>query len=154
MAKATAPKTEIADVFAFPAMDAAPYADQFRTFAEQGMAKSKEAYDQVKTSMEDAQKTVETTVETAQKHGSKVSLTTINMMRANTEAGFAHLEKLIGAKTVAEALELQSAFLRKQTELAVDQAKEFQTVSKDAFDALSAPVKEVTEKAIASVKAA
>ena len=95
MAKAATPKTETADVFAFPAMDAAPFADQFRSFAEQGMAKSKEAYDQVKASVEDAQKTVETTVETAQEHGSKVSLTAINMMRANTEAGFAHLEKLL-----------------------------------------------------------
>ncbi|WP_421853883.1 phasin family protein [Oricola sp.] len=154
MAKAAAPKTETADVFAFPAMDAAPFADQFRSFAEQGIAKSKETFEQVRASMEDAQKSVETAVETAQGQNSKVTLTAIGMMRTNVEAGFSHLEKLVGVKTFAEAVELQSAFLRKQTELAVDQAKEFQTVSRDALEALSAPVKEAADKAAASIKAA
>ena len=70
MAKA-AQKTVTADVFAFPAMDSAPFADQFRTFAEDSMAKSKEAYDKMKSSVEDAQKTMETTMETAQAQGSK-----------------------------------------------------------------------------------
>lgn len=153
MAKA-AQKTESADVFAFPALDAAPYADQFRTFAEEGMSKSKEAYDKVKTSMEDAQKTVESTMETAQTQSSKVSQAAINAMRANTEAGFAHFEKLLGVKSLAEVFEIQSAFVRKQAEMAVDQAKEMQTVSKDAIDAMSAPVKAATEKAMASIKAA
>ena len=154
MAKAANQTTETADVFAFPAMDAAPFADQFRTFAEQGLAKSKEAYETMKTSVEDAQKTVETTMETAQAQSSKLSLAAINAMRANTEAGFSHLEKLIGVKSLAEAFEIQSAFVRKQAEMAVDQAKEMQTVSKEAVDALSAPVKAATEKAMASIKAA
>ena len=154
MAKAANQTTESADVFAFPAMDAAPFADQFRTFAEQGLAKSKEAYDTMKTSVEDAQKTVETTMETAQAQSSKLSLAAINAMRANTEASFSHLEKLIGVKSLAEAFEIQSAFVRKQAEMAVDQAKEMQTVSKEAVDALSAPVKAATEKAMASIKAA
>jgi phasin len=154
MAKAANQTTETADVFAFPAMDAAPFADQFRTFAEQGLAKSKEAYETMKTSVEDAQKTVETTMETAQAQSSKLSLAAINAMRANTEASFSHLEKLIGVKSLAEAFEIQSAFVRKQAEMAVDQAKEMQTVSKEAVDALSAPVKAATEKAMASIKAA
>lgn len=154
MAKATPQNTESADVFAFPAMDAAPFADQFRSFAEQGLAKSKEAYDTMKSSVEDAQKTIESTMETAQTQNSKVSLTAINAMRANAEAGFAHLEKLVGVKSLAEAFEVQSSFVRKQAELAVDQAKELQTVSKEAVDALSAPVKAATEKAMASIKAA
>jgi phasin len=142
------------DVFAFPGMDAAPFADQFRSFAEQGLAKSKEAYETMKSSMEEAQKSVETAVEAAQSQNSKLSLTAINAMRANSEAGFAHLEKLAGVKTLAEAFEVQSAFFRKQAEVAVDQAKEMQTVSKEAVDALSAPVKAATEKAMASIKAA
>ena len=153
MAKA-AQKTETADVFAFPAMDTAPFADQFRTFAEDGMAKSKEAYDKMKSSVEDAQKTVESTMETVQAQNSKLSLTAINAMRANSEAGFAHLEKLVGVKTLAEAMEVQSAFLRKQAEMAVDQAKEMQSASQEAFEALSAPAKAATEKAMASIKAA
>jgi phasin len=154
MAKAATENTDTADVFAFPAMDAAPFADQFRSFAEQGLAKSKEAYDSMKSSMEDAQKTIETTVETAQAQNAKLSMAAINAMRANTEAGFAHLEKLVGVKSLAEAFEIQSAFVRKQAEMAVDQAKEMQTASKEAVDALSAPVKAATEKAMASVKAA
>ena len=153
MAKA-AQKTTTADVFAFPAMDTAPFADQFRTFAEDSMAKSKEAYDKMKSSVEDAQKTVETTMETAQAQSSKLSLAAINAMRANTEAGFSHLEKMLGVKTLAEAMEVQTAFMRKQTEMAVDQAKDMQAASQEAFEALSAPAKAATEKAMASMKAA
>ncbi|MFZ2100201.1 MAG: phasin family protein [Oricola sp.] len=146
--------TDTADVFAFPAIDAAPFADQFRTVAEQGLAKSKEAYETMKSSMEEAQKTVESAMETAKAQSDKLSMTAIGAMRANAEAGFAHMEKLLGVKTLAEAFEIQSAFVRKQAEMAVDQAKEMQAVSKDAFDALSAPVKAATEKAMASMKAA
>jgi phasin len=153
MAKTTQ-KTDTADVFAFPAVDGGPIADQFRTMAEQGLAKSKEAYETAKTSMEDAQKTLENSLETAQSHGSKLSLTAIGAMRSNAESSFAHLENLVGVKTLAEAFEIQSAFVRKQAELAVDQAKEMQVASKDAFDAMSAPVKEATEKAMSSIKAA
>lgn len=147
-------KTETADVFSFPTMENTPFAGQFRSFAEDGLAKSKEAYEQMKTNMEDAQKTIESTMETAQAQTSKFSLTAIGAMRANAEAGFAHLEKMVGVKTLAEALEIQSAFVRSQAEMAVDQAKEMQSVSQEAFTALSAPVKEATEKAMASVKAA
>ena len=154
MAKAATQTTETADVFAFPAMNAAPFADQFRSFAEQGLAKSKEAYDTMKSSMEDAQKTVETTMETAQTQSSKLSLAAINAMRANTEATFAHFEKLVGVKSLAEAFEIQSAFVRQQAELAVDQAKEMQAASKEAVDAISAPVKAATEKAMATFKVA
>jgi hypothetical protein len=61
---------------------------------------------------------------------------------------------LLGVKTLAEAMEVQTAFLRKQTEMAVDQAKGMQAASQEAFEALSAPAKAATEKAMASIKAA
>lgn len=154
MAKAPNKNSETPDAFSFPNMDAGPFADQFRSIAEQGLAKSKEAYESLKSSVEEAQKALEDTMATAQSHNSKLSLTAINAMRANTEAGFAFMEKLVGAKTLAEAFEIQSAYVRQQAELAVNQAKEMQSASKDAVDALSAPVKAATEKAMSSIKGA
>ena len=142
------------DAFAFPQMDTAPFADQFRTMTEQGLTKSKEAYDTMKAGFEDAQKTMESTMETAQQHSSKMTLAAINAMRANTEMGFAHLEKLVGVKTIAEAFEVQTAYFRKQAEMSVDQAKEMQSASKEALDAVSAPAKEQAEKAMETVKTA
>lgn len=151
MAK-TAQKTQTSDVFAFPGVENVPFADQFRSMAEQSMSQSKEAYDTMKTSVEEAQKAVETTMESAQNYGSKMSLSAINAMRANAELGFAHMEKLVGVKTLAEAFEVQTSYFRKQAELAADQAKEWQDSSKEAFEAVSAPAKAQAEKAMATVK--
>jgi hypothetical protein len=138
----------------FPTMDGAPFADQFRTFAEEGMAKSKEAYDKMKSSVEEAQKTIENTMETAQAQNSKLSLDRDQRDARQHRSRLLSLEKLLGVKTLAEAIEVQSAFMRKQAEMAVDQAKEMQAVSQEAFEALSAPAKAATEKAMASIKAA
>ena len=55
-------------------------------------------------------------------------------MRANAEASFAHLEALVGAKSLSEVVELQTSFLRQRVETAVEQAKEFQAVATKAAD--------------------
>ena len=112
----------------FPSFDASKATDQVRAFAEKGIEQSKEVYAKVKTGAEEAQKALESTYETAKSVGSDLSLKTIAALRTNTEAGFSHLEALVGAKSLSEVIELQTAFLRKSVETAVEQAKELQTV--------------------------
>ncbi len=94
------------------------------------------------------------TFETAKTVSSDLSLKTISAFRANAEAGFAHLEALVGAKTLSEVVELQTAFLRKRVETSVEQAKEFQAVASKAAEQVSAPIKTVFEKAVKELKVA
>lgn len=143
---------QTADAFSIPAFDPTAVTDQVREFAEKGVAQSKEAYTKIQDQAEAAQKTLETTFETAQSNTAALSLKALAALRANTEASFAHIEALIGVKSFGEVIELQSAFVRKQAEAITGQAKEFQAVATKAVEEISAPVKSAVEKAIKDVK--
>lgn len=147
-------KTKTAETIEFPAFDASKMTDQFRTFAEKGVEQSKEVYAKLKDGAEEAQKALETSFETAKSAGSEVSLAMISALRTNAEAGFAHIEKLIGAASLAEVIELQTAFVRAQAEKFADQAKDMQTVATKAAEKVSAPVKAAFDKAMKDVKSA
>jgi phasin len=138
----------------FPTFDAEKATDQIRAFAEKGVEQSKEAYAKLKTGAETTQKALETTFEQAKSTGSEFSLKSIAAARANAEAGFAHLEALVGAKSLSEVIELQTAFLRKAVETAVEQVKDFQTASTKAAEEVSKPLKDVFEKTVKELKVA
>ncbi|MBZ9737097.1 phasin [Mesorhizobium sp. CA18] len=154
MSKTTAKSAETIENVEFPSFDASKATDQIRAFAEKGVEQSKEAYAKLKTGAEETQKVLESTYETAKTVSSDVSLKTIAALRANAEVSFSHLEALVGAKTLSEVVELQTSFLRKRVEMAVEQAKEFQTVATKAVEDVSKPVKSAFEKAMKDVKAA
>jgi phasin len=146
--------TKTAETVEFPTFDADKATDQFRAFAEKGVEQSKEAYAKLKTGAESAQKSMEASFETAKAAGSELSLKSIAAMRSNTEAGFSHLEALIGAKSLSEVIELQTSFMRKQIESAVEQAKDFQAVSTKAAADVSKPFKDAIEKSMKELKVA
>ncbi len=147
-------KSQKYETFEFPSFDMSNVTDQFRAYAEKGIEQSKDMYAKVKDVTEDAQKSVEATLETAKTHGTSMSLKAIDAARANTAAGFSHLESLLKAKTFAEVIELQGAFVRGRFETFADQAKDMQTLATKAFEDAAKPVKTVVEKAMASAKAA
>lgn len=146
------PKT--AENIEFPSFDTSKAADQVRAFAEKGIEQSKETYAKLKTGAEETQKVLETTFEKAKTVGSELSLKTIAALRTNSEASFAHLEALVGAKSLSEVVELQSAFVRKSFESAVEQAKELQVVTSKAAEDVSKPIKDAFEKAVKELKVA
>ncbi len=146
--------TKTAKAAEFPTFDAEKATDQFRAFAEKGVEQSKEAYAKLKTGAETAQKALESTFEQAKSAGSEFSLKSIAAARANAEAGFSHLEALVGAKSLSEVIELQTAFLRKAVETAIEQTKDFQAASTKAVEDVSKPLKDVFEKSVKELKVA
>ncbi|MCV9962890.1 phasin [Pararhizobium sp. BT-229] len=143
-------KTE--DAFSLAAFDPAKVTETFRDFAEKGAAQSKEAYAKMKTAAEDATKTVEATLESAQSGSVELGLKAIEALRTNAENSLSHLEALLGVKSVSELFELQTAFLRKQAELAVEQAKSMQEATRKVAENVTKPGKDAAEKAISSFK--
>ena len=141
------------DVFSIASIDPAKLSESFRDFAEKGAAQTKEAYAKMKEAAEDATKTVEATLESAQAGSVELGLKAIDALRTNAENSLSHMEALLGVKSVAELFELQTAFLRKQAEVAVEQAKSLQETSKKVAEKVSAPGKSAAEKAMKSFKA-
>lgn len=136
------------------AFDTSKTVDQFRVFAEKGVEQSREAYAKLKVGAEEAQKTIESTFETVKAVSGDVSKKAIANMRANADAGFDHLESLIAAKSLSEVIELQTAFLRKNVEMAVEQAKDMQATAAKAAEEVAKPYKGAFDKALKELKVA
>lgn len=140
------------DVFSIAAIDPSKLSESFREFAEKGAAQTKEAYAKMKEAAEDATKTVEATLESAQAGTVELGLKAIDALRTNAENSLSHMEALLGVKSVAELFELQTAFLRKQAEVAVEQARTLQETSKKVAEKVAAPGKSAAEKAMKTFK--
>ncbi|MCJ8520805.1 phasin [Pseudorhizobium tarimense] len=140
------------DVFSFAAFDPAKMTDSFREFAEKGAAQSREAYARMKAAAEDATKTAETTMQSAQAGSVEIGLKAIEALRTNADLSLSHVESLLGLKSVAEFLELQTTYIRKQAELTVEQAKSIQDATRKMADAVSQPSREAAEKAMSAFK--
>jgi phasin len=145
---------KIDDVFSIASIDPSKVSESFREFAEKGAAQSKEAYAKMKEAAEDATKTVEATLESAQAGSVELGLKAIEALRTNAENSLSHMEALLGVKSVSELFELQTAFLRKQAEVVVEQARTLQETSKKVAEKVSAPGKSAAEKAMKSFKTA
>lgn len=142
------------DVFSIASFDPSKLAESFRDFAEKGAQQSKEAYAKLKSAGEEAGKTLEATVQTAQAGSVEIGLKAIDALRVNAESSLSHMEALLGVKSVAEFFELQTSFFRKQAELTVQQAKSLQETTKQVAEKVAKPSKEAAEKAMASFKVA
>lgn len=142
------------DVFSFSAFDPSKFSESFRDFAEKGAAQSKDAYAKMKVAAEEASKTVESTLQSAQAGTVELGLKAIEALRTNAENSLAHMEALLGVKSVAELVELQTAFLRKQAEVTVEQAKAMQETAKKVAETVAKPSKDAAEKAVSTFKAA
>lgn len=143
-----------ADVFEFPTFDMAQMSDGYREMADKSLNQTKEAYAKVKTVSEDATKAIEATLENAQAGTVELSLKAIDAARVNAEHSLSHMEALLGVKTVAQMIELQTSFFRKQAEMMVDQVKIMQEATKKVAEEVSKPVKAVAEKAMDEIKVA
>ena len=142
------------DVFSMASFDPAKMSESFRDFAEKGAAQTKDAYAKMKEAAEDATKTVEATLENAQAGSVELGLKAIDALRTNAENSLSHMEALLGVKSVAELFELQTAFLRKQAEVTVEQAKSMQEATRKVAEQVAAPGKSAAEKAMKGFKAA
>lgn len=145
---------ETAETIEFPTFDASKATDQIRAFAEKGVEQSKEAYAKLKAGAEGAQKAFEASFETARSVGADLSLKSIAALRTNAEADFAHLEALVGVKSISELIELQTSYLRKRAELAVEQVKDIQSATAKAAEDVAKPVKDIFEKSFRELKVA
>jgi len=146
MSKTT--NNKAAEAADFPGFDPSTAAEQFRSFTEKTAEQAKATYEHMKTSAEDARRAFEASLETVKNVGDEIVLKSVAALRTGTEANLAQVEALVAAKSFSDVIELQSSFLRKQMEFALDQAREFQALSQKATAELTKPVKDVFEKAI------
>ena len=137
----------IAEAQAAMGLDPSRMQDAMRTMTEKSVEQSRQAYEQMRQSSDEATKTLESTLENAHSGSLALSRKAIDAMRRNAEMGFSHLESLAGVKSMAELIELQTSFVRRQVELVTDQAKEIQTLSQTAAQDMMRPARDAAQRA-------
>ncbi|MCP3053806.1 phasin [Aurantimonas marianensis] len=146
------------DAFAMPnpqsmmGMDPSQMTETFRAMTQKSMEQSKEAYSRMKSAADEATKALESTMENAHQGSLQLSKKAIDAMRNNAEAGFQHLDKMMSAKSFAEVIEMQTAYVRKQIELATDQSKDMQALSQSVAQDMMKPGRDAFQKAQKNAK--
>lgn len=135
------------DAQAAMGLDPAKMTEAFRTMTGRSMEQSKDAYARMKTAADQATKTLESTMEHAHNGSLSLSKRAIEGLRAQAELNFAHLEKLASARSLSEIIEMQTSFVRRQVELATDQAKEMQQMSQSVARDVTQPAREAAQQA-------
>lgn len=128
--------------------------DAMRDFAEKGIVQAREAYSKIKSAAEDTTDMVEDTYETAREGAFAFGSKAIDAAKVHSDASYAFAKDLFGTKTLAEMIELQTAFARQQFDTVSAQFKDFQELSQKLFEETSKPVTEHVEKTFKGLKAA
>lgn len=142
------------DAFAIPTLASVDVPPAFRDIAETSLNQSKEAYENFKNTAEEAATALEESVEKTRSSVIEFNAKAVEIAQENTEATFSHVQDVFGVKTFADAIELQTAFLKKQIDALQDQAKTFQTLTTKITEETSAPYKTALRKTVETFKVA
>jgi phasin len=140
------------DMFSFSAFDPAKFAEGYRDLAGRGASQSQEAYTKMKAAAEEATRTAESTIQSAQAGSLELGLQTLEAMRTSADMSLTHMEALLGVKSVSELVELQTSFFRRQAEATVEQARAIQNTARKLAETVANPGTEAAEKMMAGFK--
>jgi len=114
----------------------------FREFAEKGISQAKDNYAKMKTAAEEATSMLETTYANASKGAADYGLKMLEMARSNSNAAFDFAAEMLGAKSLAQMVEISTSHTRKQIEQATAQAKELATLAQKLATHTAEPIKD------------
>jgi phasin len=133
--------TQLFDVASAPVRE---IQENVRKATEKGVEDTRAAYARVKTAAEDATNSLELSYAAATKGIVALNTKALEAVRTNTEAAFDLAKALFGAKTVQEAITLQTEHARKSYETVAAQSKELaalaQKIAADSVEPLKASV--------------
>jgi phasin len=122
-----------------------------RAMAEKTVTQSREAYEAAKGTMEEAVEVLEKSIDQAGQGATALNRKVIDNAQTNLNTGFDMAKELAGAKNIAEFMELQSSFARKQFEALTAQAEEIRELSTKIATDTSNPIKDHVTRSIDKV---
>lgn len=124
-----------------------------RTVAEKTVAQSREAYEQAKETLEEAVEVLEQTIDQAGQGATALNRKVIDITQTNLNTGFDLAKDLAGAKNIAEIVELQASFARRQFEALAAQAEEIRALTAQVATDTANPLKDHVSRSIDKVVA-
>ncbi len=145
------PKLEM-PTFDVSGMTAGEIPAVFRDFAEKAVTQAKTSFAKLKEAAEEATDAIEDTYETARAGLVEINGKSLDAAKANSDAAYGFAKSLLAVKTFAEAIELQSTFLRQQFEAISAQAKEIQEIAGKVATDTTKPAKEAFARSIETLQ--
>jgi phasin len=120
-----------------------------RVFAEKNIAQSREIYERSKDALETVLESWERTFDAAGQGAVALNRKVIDITQRNINSSFDFAKSLVGAKTLAEAMELHSSYWTKQLNTLRAQAEEMRALSTRVTSDLTEPAKAQMKRGIA-----
>ncbi|WP_161141597.1 phasin family protein [Propylenella binzhouense] len=118
----------------------------FRSWTERSINQSRDLYARMKTGAEETTDAMGDTLETTRNGLLEMNLKTLDAAKAQADASFELARQMMGVTSLADAIELQSTFVRERFDFFVSYTKDLQsTMAKVAQDA-SEPTKTAVGK--------
>jgi len=149
---ATSAARNVADAaFAAPSFEVP---EALRSFAEQGLSQTREAYGRMKAAAEEATDVMEESFEGTRESLREVQFKALDAARANVDATFDLARNLLGVTSVSDAIQLQTAFARERFEAFVDYSKDVQSALTKVTSEAGKPAKALLDRTLSQAKAA
>ncbi len=124
-----------------------------RSASEKAIAGAREGYAKFKTAAEDATDLLEETFETARDGALDLQNKTLDAAKDNTDSAFAFAKDIMKVSSPADAIQLQTAFMRDRFEAMMDYARTLQETATGVAEATAKPTRDAFAKYAAEVKA-
>lgn len=149
--KARAAYRQTADEFQQFTKDA-QMPEAVRALAEKNIAQTREIYERSKDAFEAVLESWERTFDAAGQGAVALNRKVIDITQRNIHSGFEFAKNLLGAKTMAEAMELHSTYWRKQLGTLKDQAEEMRELSTRVTTDVAEPAKAQVKRSMAELE--
>jgi phasin len=114
---------------------------EFLEMTDKGIAHARDTYAKAKVASEEAADLLENTYATVAKGATDYNLKLIEIARTNTRAAFDYAHELLGVKSPSEFIELSTAHMRKQFDIASAQNKELCALVQEVATEAAEPIK-------------
>ena len=115
--------------------------ESVRALAEKTVTQTREAYEKGKDALEEAVDSLERSFDAAGQGATAFNRKLIDLSQRNLNSAFDLAKSLAGAKNLAEIVELQSAFIRRQFDVFASQANEIRALSTKIAADTTEPIK-------------
>jgi phasin len=119
-----------------------PVSEAMRALAEKNVAQTREFYEHSKHALEAALETLERSFDAVGQGATALNRKVMDIAQCNIDSGFDLGKSLAGAKNLAEVIELQAAYWRKQFDVLAAQAEEVRSLSMQVVADAAKPTKE------------
>ena len=126
--KSAKPMSDGLPKFEMPKME---MSGELGAITDTGVAHARDAYAKAKVASEEANDLLQTTYSTVAKGATAYNLKAFEIARVNTRAAFDYAHELLGVKSPSEFIELSTAHMRKQFDIASAQNKELCAVAQE-----------------------